>query len=70
MDSFEFEYPTKAAEITLQEETINLLFTILSLGTLIWCSLALMKGGPSDASVDSSLYLTALCDYQGSSLNL
>lgn len=42
MDSFQFEYPTKAAEITLQEETINLLFTILSHNTLTQCSLALM----------------------------
>lgn len=70
MDGFQFECPTKAAEITLQEETINLLFTTLSLNTLTWCSLAVMWGEPSDASVDCSLYLTALWDYWGSSLNL
>lgn len=42
MDSFRFECPTKAAEITLQEETISLLFTVLSHNTLTQCSLALM----------------------------
>lgn len=40
MDGFQSDCPTKAAEITLQEETISLLFTILN--TLTWCSLALM----------------------------
>lgn len=35
MDSFQFECPTKAAEITLQEETFNSLFTILSLDALM-----------------------------------